>query len=57
MTTKALISYLYGAKLIIHVHRRKLTLARKVSRRRNRSQRPPRIHQNPRDKSELDPGE
>jgi hypothetical protein len=57
MTTNALISYLYGVKLILRTHRRKLAIARKIIRHRNKSQRPPRIHEKPRDKSELDPGE
>jgi hypothetical protein len=57
MTTNALISYLYGAKLIIRAHRRKLALARRIIRRRNRSRPPPRTHPSPTDKSELDPGE
>jgi hypothetical protein len=55
--TIALISYLYGVKLLIHTHRRKLTLARKIIHRHNRSRHPPHIHQNPHDKIELDPGE
>jgi hypothetical protein len=57
MTTSALISYLYGAKIIIRTHHRKLTLAKKIIRQQDRSKHPPRIHEISRDKSELDPGE
>jgi hypothetical protein len=56
MTTNAFISYLYGTKLIMRTHHRKLTLLRKIIRHRNRSRGTPRIHQNPHDKSELDRG-
>jgi hypothetical protein len=56
MTTNALISYLYGAELVIRTHRFKLILTRKIIRSSTRSLCPPRNHTNPRDKSELDPG-
>jgi hypothetical protein len=44
MTTNALILYLFGVKLIIRTHRCKLALACKISRYKNKSKHPPRIH-------------
>jgi hypothetical protein len=57
MFTNALISYLYGTKLIIRTHLRKINEAKKLIRRRNRPRPPICEHQNPHDKSKLDPGE